>query len=479
MKQNVNFEKNTIRMISKSSFIRGMQCPKSLWLHFYLPEERDEISESQQQIFDNGHNVGLLAQQLFPGGVDASRGEYEKVQEAVAYTAALIDGGQPVIYEAAFSDGETLCYMDILVKEADGWAAYEVKASTQVKDYQVKDVAFQYYVITRSGLPLKRISLVHVNNQYVRHGELDLHQLFTIEPMTDRILPMQKDIPVALLSLQEMLKTGMIPDIAMGPQCKKPFSCDFLDFCRQSLTVAEEEGEARKANRNQDALDEFLADLEFPLYYLDFETIQFAVPRYDESRPYQQIPFQYSLHVQASSEIARLRSSEKKRQRDVEKASDLMHYEFLGTPPEDPRPEFIQALLSRIGESGSIIVWNQAFEITRLKEIARDFPEYATRIETLFDRFADLMVPFRRKHLYMPEMKGSYSLKTVLPALVADLSYSDLNIQEGGTASLTYESLYYDTDPESISEKKDSLLKYCEMDSLSMVRILQLLESES
>jgi hypothetical protein len=163
-------------------------------------------------------------------------------------------------------------------------------------------VAFQYYVITRSGLPLRRVSLVHVNNQYVRHGELDLQQLFTIEPMTDRILPMQKDIPGALLSLQEMLKAGMIPDIAMGPQCKKPFSCDFLDFCRQSLTVAEEEGEVRKANRNQDALDEFLANLEYPLNYMDFETIQFAVPQYDESRPYQQIPFQYSLHVQQSTD---------------------------------------------------------------------------------------------------------------------------------------------------------------------------------
>jgi hypothetical protein len=461
-------------MISKSSFIRGMQCRKSLWLHFYQPEERDEISESQQQIFDNGHSVGLLAQQLFPGGVDASRGEYEKVQEAAAFTAALIDGGQPVIYEAAFSDGETLCYMDILVKEADGWAAYEVKASTQVKEYQVKDVAFQYYVITRSGLPLKRISLVHINNQYVRHGELDLQQLFTVEEMTRRILPMQKDIPAALLSLQEMLKSGVFPDIAMGTQCNKPFSCDFLDFCRQSCVVEEEEVNVRQASRDQDALDEFLADLEFPLYYMDFETIQFAVPRYDESRPYQQIPFQYSLHVQASSEIAKWRDSENNGRREGEKASDLTHYEFLGTPPDDPRPKFIESLLARIGESGSIIVWNQAFEKTRLKEIARDFPEYATRIELLFDRFADLMVPFRRKHLYMPEMNGSYSLKAVLPALIPDLSYSDLNIQEGGTASLTYESLYYDEEPDSVRLKRDNLLEYCKMDTMSMLRILEI-----
>ncbi len=444
-------------MISKSSFIRGMQCHKSLWLHLNDPEDRDETSESQQQIFETGYMVGFLAQQLFPGGVDASRDEHEKVQEAVAYTAALIDNGQSVIYEAAFSDGETLCYMDILVKESDGWAAYEVKASTQVKEYQINDVAFQYYVITRAGLPLKRVSLVHINNQYVRHGELDLQQLFTIELMITRILPMQKDIPGKLLLLQEMLKAGVMPDVTMGSQCNKPFPCDFLEFCRQSCVVEEGEGEARKANRDQDALDDFLDDLAYPLYYMDFETIQFAVPRYDESRPYQQIPFQYSLHVQQT------------------KDGPVEHYEFLGTPPADPRPEFIQSLLARIGEIGSIIVWNQAFENTRLREIARDFPEYAAGIDCLLARVADLMVPFRRKHLYTPDMNDSYSLKAVLPALVTDLSYSDLEIQEGGTASIIYESLYQENDPEQVRLNRENLLAYCKMDTLSLVRILGML----
>ena len=444
-------------MISKSSFIRGMQCHKSLWLHLNDPEDRDETSESQQQIFETGYMVGFLAQQLFPGGVDASRDEHEKVQEAVAYTAALIDNGQSVIYEAAFSDGETLCYMDILVKESDGWAAYEVKASTQVKEYQINDVAFQYYVITRAGLPLKRVSLVHINNQYVRHGELDLQQLFTIELMITRILPMQKDIPGKLLLLQEMLKAGVMPDVTMGSQCNKPFPCDFLEFCRQSCVVEEGEGEARKANRDQDSLDDFLDDLAYPLYYMDFETIQFAVPRYDESRPYQQIPFQYSLHVQQT------------------KDGPVEHYEFLGTPPADPRPEFIQSLLARIGEIGSIIVWNQAFENTRLREIARDFPEYAAGIDCLLARVADLMVPFRRKHLYTPDMNDSYSLKAVLPALVTDLSYSDLEIQEGGTASIIYESLYQENDPEQVRLNRENLLAYCKMDTLSLVRILGML----
>jgi hypothetical protein len=448
-------------MISKSSFIRGLQCPKSLWLHYNEPDEKCETSESQQQIFDTGHNVGFLAQELFPGGVDASRGDHSLVHEAITYTAELIACGQEVIYEAAFSDGSTLCYMDILVKEDDGWAAYEVKASTKVKDYQVMDVAFQYFVITRSGLPLKRVSLVHLNNQYVRHGELDIKQLFTVAPMTDRILPMQQDIPLLLQPLQEMLEADCMPGIAMGPQCGNPFACDFIDFCRQSCPAVENTVEPRPASRDQDALDEFLDGLEYPLRFMDFETIMFAVPLYDESRPYQQIPFQYSLHVQHT------------------KNGPVEHCEFLGTPPADPRPEFIRSLLASLGEEGSIIVWNQGFENTRLREIARDFSEFAPPIALLFDRVADLMVPFRRKHLYLPEMYGSYSLKAVLPALVSDVSYADLEIQEGGTASITYESLYHDEDVESIRLKRENLLEYCKLDTLGVVKILEKMPAEA
>jgi hypothetical protein len=443
-------------VISKSSFIRGTKCPKSLYLHFFQPEEWDEISEGQQNIFDIGHSVGSFAQQLFPGGIDASRGKHEKVNEAVAYTQELIHNGQKVIYEAAFSDEETLCYMDILVKEKNKWRAYEVKASTGVKDYHVMDAAFQYYVITRSGLSLADIFLVHINNQYIRRGEIAVQQLFTKVLMTETILPMQEDIPGQLKSLQEMLDAGIVPEIEMGRQCTHPYDCDFLEFCSQDCHCEERSDEAT-ASRDQDELDDFKSQLVYPLFFIDFETIFPAIPIHDESRPYQQIPFQFSLHVQQSEN------------------GTLKHYEFLGTPPVDPRPDFIHSLLDNLGTVGSIIVWNQGFEMNRLREIARDFPEYSTQIAQVLERVVDLMVPFRRKHLYTPKMNGSYSLKAVLPALVPDLSYSDLEIQEGGSASMTYESLYYDIDPESITKKREALLKYCELDTLSMVRILNVL----
>jgi hypothetical protein len=442
-------------VISKSSFIRGTKCPKALYLHFNEPEERDETSESQQHIFDIGHSVGHLAQQLFPEGIDASRGEPGNYAENIAYTQELIENGQTVIYEAAFGDGETLCYLDILVKRRGKWHAYEVKGSTSVKDYHYMDAAFQYYVIMQSGLNLANISLVHLNNKYIRRGKLDAQQLFTIVDVTDAILDLQVDIPILLKGLQDMLEEGNEPIIEVGPYCNKPYPCDFQGYCFQDIYCSKRSD--HPANRDQDALDEFKDELEYPLYFMDFETIMPAIPMYDENRPYQQIPFQYSLLLQKK------------------KNGPLQHFEFLCTPPDDPRPEFIQSLLENLGNHGTILVYNKTFENCRLNEIARDFPEYASRIEEVQDRMIDLMVPFRKKHLYMPEMNGSYSLKAVLPALIPDLSYNDLEIQEGGTASLTYESLYHDTDPESIREKRENLLEYCKLDTLSMVRLLEMM----
>ena len=449
----------------------------------------------QQNIFNIGYSVGFLAQQLFPGGIDASRGEPGEVVAALQYTRELIEQGREVIYEAAFGDGETLCFMDLLVKKDDLWYAYEVKASTGLKDYHIMDASFQYYVITRSGLPLAGIYLVHINNQYIRRGEIDVQQLFTFHDLTTTVGEKQAAVVFKLKEIQEMLAMGDMPVIEPGPQCYKPFGCDFTGVCHQEeeyflfsdmlgikgdkalelhnpdittfadipsgcplsakeLQLAEAEMD-QKPFRNNEALDEFRARLVYPLYFMDFETIMPAVPLYNENRPYQQIVFQYSLDIQ---EFA---------------GGGLVHYDFLGMPPDDPRPGFISDLLSHLGCSGSIVVYNQAFERSRLKEIARDFPEYGSMIEAVRERLIDLMVPFRSRHLYYPAMKGSYSIKMVLPALVPELSYNDLEIHEGGTASLTYLSLYEDGDPLSVGIKRENLLKYCRLDTFAMVKLIE------
>ncbi len=487
-------------MISKSSFIRGKLCLKSLYLHLNAPSLKDEVNDNQEHIFNIGHDTGRKAQDLFPGGIDASRGQPRQVKEALNYTQQLIEAGQSVIYEAAFSNGATLCYMDLLVKEDGQWQAFEVKASTGIKDYHLLDVAFQYYVICQSGLPLKEISLVHLNNQYVRRGQLDIGQLFTIANLTDHAKGMQAFVEENLAEMQHMLAQGQQPDIAPGNQCEKPFVCDFHGHCHpnkqqdlftgvkgiraakiekfRSLNVQSIEevppgmaisskewtvlkGLFRNENhQDADRINGFIQKLKYPLHFLDFETFMLAVPLYDESRPYQQLPFQYSLHKQLGPH------------------SEPLHHEFLGTPPEDPRPEFIQRLLNEVEPTGSIIVYNKAFEQTRIRELARDFPAYAARLMDLNKRMIDLMQPFKSQWLYMPEMKGSYSVKKVLPALVPELSYNNLEIQEGNAASLIYLGLYAATDQAATAKHRQALLKYCEMDTLGLVEILKVLARE-
>ncbi len=481
-------------VISKSSYIRGIKCHKSLYLHFIQPEVRDTTSEQQQNIFSIGHDIGSYAQQLFDGGIDASRGNPLEREAAVSCTRELIESGKEVIYEAAFYDGENMCYLDILVKRGGEWHAIEVKASTEVKDYHRDDVAFQYFVITRSGLPLAGISLMHINNKYVRKGELDLAQLFTSEDLTEESIRKQEQVSVNLLLLRNMLAAGIEPDVQPGSQCSSPYECDFCGYCNRDkqwyplcdlkginqakaqelhelgvksfddipddfhftdkewdLAHAEFE---QKEVRNEEALAAFTGQLEYPLYYMDFETIMPAVPMYDENRPYQQIPFQYSLHIQETPGGA------------------VRHYEWLGTPSADPRPEFANTLIKLLGTHGSIVTYNKAFECSRLREIARDFPQYSEAISNLLPRIIDLMSPFRSRHLYHPAMKGSYSIKAVLPAYINDVSYHDLEIQEGGTASLTYLSLYQDSDIEIINKKREDLLKYCGLDTMAMVRLM-------
>lgn len=439
--------------ISKSNYIKGLKCPKALYLNLFHSELRDETSDLQQHVFDIGHNVGRLAQQLFPDGIDASRGEPANYTDNITYTRQLIENGQKVIYEAAFGDAETLCYLDILVNKNGEWYAYEVKASTAVKEYHLNDAAYQYFVITRSGLPLKEVAIVHINNKYVRHREIDIAGLFSIENITKTVIKRQKGIPDKLKEFQQILSSGTIPEVPVGNHCSRPFPCDFISFCWKDIPE-EEPDPNEKSLRNQAELDSFKDQLIYPLYFMDFETFQAAVPIYDETRPYQQIPFQYSLHLQNAAN------------------GRVEHREYLATPPDDPREEFILSLLRDVGTTGTILVYNKTFENRILRELACDLPGYQEQIDILCDRLVDLMIPFRRKYLYSPQMKGKYSLKAVIPALVPDLSYDNLEIREGGTASATYEQLFTETDNEVISQKRRDLLDYCKRDTESMVRLL-------
>jgi hypothetical protein len=486
-------------LLSKSSFIKGLQCEKHVYLYKFHYNEMDELSGMQKAVFQRGTNVGELAQQLFPGGTVATEGSPPAYKKGLKKTGELIQQGEKIIYEAAFLFNEVLSIADIVVNENNKWNIYEVKSSTSISETYLNDAALQYYVISNCGIEINDFSIIYINNQYIRRGELDLNELFTIESVLDDILPMQNFVEDNVDRLKKVIRKKEMPDINIGEHCHDPYTCSFYNYCRKhipedsifdfcgmhlkkkyelyrdgiiKLDDVTEDYELNKNNRIQldvynsgeplfdkDAIENFLSDLNFPLLFMDFETFQPAVPLFDNSKPYQQIPFQYSVHLKDN------------------KDGESKHFEFLAEPGEDPRIKFIEGLLNDTKRKGDIIVYNKSFEITRLKEIARDFPQYADEIKKLVFRIKDLMIPFQRKYYYAPEMKGSYSIKAVLPTLVPELSYDELEINEGGLASITFESLQTETDMMIMAEIRQQLLEYCKLDTLAMVKILEKLKN--
>ena len=482
-------------LLSKSSFIKGLQCEKHLFLYKYHYNEMDELSHMQKAIFKRGTNVGELAQKLYPGGIIAAEGDPPNYENAIRKTKELIDNGTKVIYEAAFLFNEVLSIADIVVIEKGGAKIFEVKSSTSVSETYLNDASLQYYVISGLGMRVKDFSIIYINNQYVRKGNLNIQELFTTESVLKFIMPLQKSVKENINRFKKVLLRKEMPNIDIGEHCYNPYTCGFFNYCRKhipdnsifdfsgmhlakkyelyregiiSLKDVPKDYQLNKNNQIQlevyktnkpvidkKAIKAFVSDLKYPLYFMDFETFQPAVPLFINSKPYQQIPFQYSVFLKK------------------DKKSKTEHFEFLGEPGEDPRERFIENLLNVTKGKGDVLTYNRSFEVTRLNEIARDFPEYADEIEKFILRIKDLMIPFQKKYYYAPEMKGSYSIKAVLPALVSELSYDNLEINDGGLASIAYESLQSETDLMVIAEIKQQLLEYCKLDTFGMVRILE------
>ena len=323
-------------ILSKSTFIKGLQCDKALYYHKYRRDLRDGISAAQEAIFTQGTSVGELACELFPGGVDCTPDSYFEFQEAVIRTREEIEKGTKIIYEAAFQFNGVLAALDILVKHDDGWRAYEVKSSTKVSETYELDATIQYYTIVNSGIELKDISIVHINNQYVKDGPIDVHQLFTIESVWEQVQNNILKIPSQVQILKDVLNMTEEPQVDIGPHCSSPYQCDFAGHCwkhvpeysafdisrlradkkfdlyekgainfqdiPQDYPLNENQWMQVKGELNDEtfidefAIQKFVNGLKYPIYHLDFETFANAVPAFDGSRPYQPIVFQYSLH---------------------------------------------------------------------------------------------------------------------------------------------------------------------------------------
>lgn len=476
--------------LSKSLFIRGRQCHKSLWLQKHRPKLKDVASDQKEALFETGYSVGRLAQKLFPGGFEVP---YDGLSygDQVRLTNSLIKDGSRTIYEATFLHDGIFVKVDILHREKRSWELFEVKASTEVKDYHYYDAALQYHAMHQAGIRPSRISIIHINTDYVRRGELNLRQLFTIEDVTSEVKELLPAVAEEIAQQRAML-AGRMPKIDIGPQCSAPFGCDFSGHCwshipEDSVFDIRGKGTDRFAlynrgiirqrdipldllNKNQrfqvestllkrDSIDrngirEFLDSLWYPLCFLDFETFMDPIPPFDKARPYQQIPFQFSLHIQRKP------------------GGEVEHYGFLGKPRTDPRPELATTLLPLLPKDGCVIAWNKSFEVGVLRDLADLLPANRKRIERIVTSFYDLMAPFRDRTVYMWQARGSYSVKDILPAMVPELTYEGLEIADGGAAMNAWHTMNSLEDDAELEKLRAALWEYCKLDTLAMVRIL-------
>lgn len=487
--------------ISKSKYVAGCQCPKILWMDQHMPDQFDE-SVMNTAILTTGNEVGDLAMRYFGRFVEVpyERGAYA---DMARMTEELLAAGEPTICEATFMQDDCFCMVDILRADADGVGLIEVKSSTHAKDYHLTDIAFQLWLVERCGLRVKSASLMHLNPKYVRHGELDLKQLFVLEDVTDVARARAQDVPRIVQDLTRLCEQSAEPNLPLGPQCNSPFECGYRPWCWRdvpqpnvhqigrlraarawelheagivSFADAAAAIQAGALDLNPRQVDQVMAEvhqlddvvrreeirafldtLTYPLYYLDFETLMPAVPPYDGMRPYQQLPTQYSLHWQDGPGAA------------------PQHAEFLAEPEEDPRRAIAERLCADIPLDACVVAYNMAFEKARLRELAERFPDLREHLMAIHDNMADLMVPFARGSYYSRAMQGSCSIKHVLPALFPDdpeLDYATLKgVQNGGQAMDAYAALA-DCGPEEAARVREQLLRYCELDTFAMVKIV-------
>ena len=484
------------KRISKSQYMMGRQCLKRLWLYNHRRDLKPPIGPEQRQLFEQGHAIGLLAREYFAGGVLVDE-DYKRLPQVVRRTAGLVKDGAGVIFEGAFVFAGVLVRCDILKRNRDGsWDLIEAKGSTEVKDAHLPDVAIQRYVLEGSGLKIKKTRLMRINNAFVKAGPIDPRMFFALEDITGETAALLGGIGAELERFREVVACEEAPEPGIGQHCSTPYDCEFRGHCwkgvpeysiydiprlswekknmlkamgillfrnvPENFDLSEGQKLALKVEKSGETLldrkkiAKFLKRIKYPLYHIDFETVMPALPLYDGSRPYQQLPFQVSLHVQAAP------------------GAEPRHFEYLGDGLGDPRPGLIGFMLEKIGPEGTLLAFNSSFEMKRIEELARDFPASGAALTGLVGRFKDLMKPFLERAYVHPACHGRFSLKKILPALIPAMTYDGLAVANGGDAQLAYHNILSGklSRAEAEQTRKD-LLIYCGQDTLAMVKILE------
>jgi hypothetical protein len=466
-------------------------------MQIHEPERIPGADAITQYVFDQGHLVGEYAKQLFPTGIDIPHDDF---MDNIAATKQLLAERKP-LFEAGILSGRIYCRLDILspVNE-DQWDIIEIKSGTSVKDVYIDDVSFQKFCCDKAGLEIGACKLGFINNQYVRAGEIDPHNLFMLEDVSARVDELSEGIEERVLGLQKIMSDKACPAASIGPHCLAPYECllraecwgflpensifdlrggkaaqfslydqgimsiadipDNIVLSRQQQ-IQKECVMTGKVHVEKEEIRRFLDKFEYPLYYLDFETFGPAVPIYDGTRPYQDIPFQFSLHVVENH------------------ASKPVHHSFLAEGTEDPRPEILRELQEQLGSEGSIIAYCSGFEEGVLKGLVETFPQYMDWLDGILPRMVDLLHPFTNFHYYHASQKDTASLKKVLPA-VTGKGYEELGIGAGMDATIAYgRMLCGDASEEESDRIRADLLKYCGLDTEGMIWIVDKLKELS
>ncbi len=483
--------------LSKSKVMSGLQCPKRLYLEIHHPE-LIQYSEGTEQAFNTGHEVGEAARRQFPQGIliDPDQALAASLSETDQQIAATKD---QVLFEPTFQYDSVLVKADALVKTDGTYNLIEVKASTSVKDHYLKDIAIQRWVIGGAGYPVRHSLLWHIDNSFVYPGDGNYAGLFSEVEVTGEVERLQEQVPTWVAQCQTVL-AGPVPDVAIGQQCHDPYGCPFLDHCAPEqtelpvtilpnggklVTALLEEGFTDLRDVPSDRLEkekhlrvwrvtksgeaeldhecgELLRSYPCPRFYLDFETIQFAVPIWAGTRPYEQLPFQWSCHVETES-------------------GHLEHREFLDTMGEPPMRRFAESLIDALQNTGPIFVYS-SFEKTTLRNLAERFADIAPSLNAIIERLVDLL-PLARAHYYHPAMMGHWSIKDVLPTIAPELAYDNDSlgeVRDGTGAQVAYrEIIALDTPGERRSALISDLKNYCARDTLAMVEVVWFFEGRS
>lgn len=512
-----------MRGLSKSRYVMFRQCEKSLWLKANKPQEAVVDPERLNRL-ENGNRVGDLAMGIFGPYVEVTTQNSDgslNLNAMVAKTKEEMRKGTPVICEASFFFEDNYCAVDILRKTDDGWAIYEVKSVTDINSSKKRDqlmeftwdISYQRWLLEQNDVNVTGTYLVYLDSTYYRHGALDLQKLFAIKDMAGLVNEEFPEVQGRVDRAMKVLANPEEPQQELSRACEKPYKCMFWDYCTRNLpkpSVFDVYGGkfgSKKADQfyfpsklnlykegkvsfddikdelsgriqrmqvdctlngtehiDREGIRNFLNTLSYPLYFLDFETMNDPIPQYDDTKSYQQVPFQYSLHIQESE------------------TSGYIHKEFLAPcDGSDPRRALAEQLCRDIPMNVCTLAYNKNFECDRLKELADVFPDLAKHLLNIRDNVKDLIDPFEAGCYYVPAIGGSFSIKSVLPALFPNdpsLDYHNLTggVQNGNDAMSIFPKIK-DMSPKDAQDAREALLRYCELDTWAMVKVLEKLKS--